>query len=215
LESKSAKYGLWGAILAALITGVIALYIHYDGKSEKQKEAQEVLSADQKKETANLKVKEIYIPPVNTRLDSGFYAEIANESLLDAEQIEVSINFGSASVIACETLPVNVFADAATFETSFVVFSYDKVKRKEKLHVYCHLSNPSFDSLLITGENLFSSVEYDRADLDSSIVQDNSSYATFFKVVASIVAVVLIAYFTVVLIMLINKRVEKLGVKFE
>ncbi|WP_229617486.1 hypothetical protein [Vibrio parahaemolyticus] len=215
MESKSAKYGLWGTILAALITGAIALYIHYDGKSEKQKEAQEVLSADQKKETANLKVKEIYIPPVNTRLDSGFYAEIANESLLDAEQIEVSINFGSASVIACETLPVNVFADATTFETSFVVFSYDKVKRKEKLHVYCLLSNPSFDSLLITGKNLFSSVEYDRADLDSSIVQDNSSYITFFKVVASIVAVVLIAYFTVVLIMLINKRVEKLGVKFE
>jgi len=63
--------------------------------------------------------------------------------------------------------------------------------------------------------NLFSSVECDRADLDSSIVQDNSSYATFFKVVASIVAVVLIAYLTVVLIMLINKCVEKLGVKFE
>lgn len=215
MESKSAKYGLWGTILAALITGAIALYIHYDGKSEKQNENQEILSADQKKETANLKVKEVYIPPVNTRLDSGFYAEIANESLLDAEQIEVSINFGSASVIACETLPVNVFADATTFETSFVVFSYNKVKRKEKLHLYCHLSNPSFDSLLITGQNLFSSVEYNRSDLDSSIVQDNSSYVTFFKVIASIVAAVLIAYFTVVLIMLINKHVEKLGIKFE
>lgn len=215
MESKSAKYGLWGAVLAALITGAIALYIHYDGKSEKQKEVQEAIAADQAKETANLKVKEIYLPPINTRLDSAFFAEITNESRMDAENIEVSLNFGSASVTSCETLPVNAFTDRNTFDTSLVEFSYEKVKRKERLYVYCHLSNPAFESILITGDNLFSNVEYDRGDLVDSMTESNSSYMTFFKVIGSIVAVIFIAYFTVLLIMLVNKRVEKLGIKFE
>ena len=215
MESKSVKYGLWGAIVAALITGAITLYIHYDGKSEKQKEAQKVLSIDQTKKTAKLKVKEVYLPPVNTRLDSVFYSEIANESLFDAEKVEFSINFGSASVTSCETLPVNVFENNVKFDTSFVVFSYDKIKQKEKLYVYCHLSNPSFDSLLITGENLFSNVEYNKDDLNQLIVEDNSGYITFFKVVGSIVVTVLIIHLTGIFIMLINKRVEKFRVKFE
>lgn len=220
MESKSAKYGLWGAIFAALITGAIALYIHYDAKLGKQEEPQKVLAVkkeketETEKETANLEVKELYIPSINTRLDSAFYAEIANESRLDAELIEVSINFGSASVTACETLPVNVFTDSPQFETSLVVFTYSKIKRKDKLYVYCHLSNPSIDSLLITGSNLRSSVEYDRDDLHILLVEDNSSYVTFFKVSASIIAILLIAYFIVIFIMLVNKRVEKYGVKF-
>ncbi|HDY8048866.1 TPA: hypothetical protein RQK85_004549 [Vibrio vulnificus] len=214
MESKSAKYGLWGAILAALITGAIALYIHYDAKTSKQEEAQKASAVDKEKETARLEIKELYIPPVNTRLDSVFYAEIANESKLDAEGVKISINFGSASVTACETLPMNVFGDSPQFETSVVVFTYNKIKKKEKLYVYCHLSNPSINSLLITGDNLRLSVEYDQNDLDSLLSEDSSNYVTLFKIAASVVALVLIGYFTVILILMVNKRVEKYGIKF-
>ncbi|MCG6227138.1 hypothetical protein [Vibrio furnissii] len=215
MESKSAKYGLLGAIVAALISGAIALYIHYDDKSEKQKEINEAVAADELTKTANLRIQNVYLPPVNTHLDSSFYAEIANESQLDAENIKVSINFGDASVTSCETLPHNAFVDKTKFDTSFVTFSYDKIRKKEKLHVYCLLSNPTFESLLITGNNLYSNVKFDRSDLNNISKESGSSFVTFFKVIGSGIAVIFLAYFTIAIIQLIHLQFKKLGVRLE
>lgn len=215
MESKSAKYSLWGTLIAALIAAIVALYIHYDGKSEKKAQIALEKVAEASKKTANLKISNVYYPPVNTQLDSVFFAEITNSSLNDAKDLNFKMNFGTASVSSCETLPINVIKPDTKFETSFVNFSYQKIARKEKIYIYCFLSAPTFESIFISGSNLFTNVEFNQTE--HMLVQNDStsSFITFFKVIGSIVAVIFIGYFTVVLISLFNKKVEKMGVKFE
>lgn len=215
MESKSAKYTFFGTLIAALIAGGVALYIHYDDRATKKTEMLINKSEEQKNTTTTLAVSNVYLPPVNTKLDSVFYAEIKNGQHNNANDLNFKLNFGAATITSCETLPINVIDPKTIFETSFVTFSYKKIDKKEKIHIYCFLSTPTFESLLITGTNLRTNIEYNNNDYSNTLVTSSSGFVTFFKIIGSIVAVIFIGYFTVILISLFNKKVEKLGVKIE
>jgi hypothetical protein len=215
VESKSAKYSLWATLIAALIAAIVALYIHYDGKSEKKVQIALEKAVNESNKTANLKVSNIYVPPINTELDSVFFAEVSNRSLNNAKDLNFKINFGAASITSCETLPINVIKPNAKFETSFVHFSYQEIEKKEKIYIYCFLSSPTFESLFISGSNLFTNIDFNYKEHVSNKTDSTSSFLTFFKVIGSIVAVIFIIYFTVLLISLFTIKVKKMGVKFE
>lgn len=83
-----------GTILAAIITGAIALYIHYDSKTELEKTKEIEIKADKSKDTANLTISNVYVPPINTDIESSFFVKIENNSLNDAKNLNIKINFG-------------------------------------------------------------------------------------------------------------------------
>lgn len=207
-EHKSAKYGLWGAVLGAIITGVVTLYIHYDGGTEIEKKQEQEKKADQNKDTANLTISDIYLPPINTSIDSSFFVEVSNKSLNVAKELKVKLDFGEATVTKCETLPVNVFADVKSYQNSILTFSMGDLVRNDSFYVYCLISQPTFKSLLITGKNLFSNEYVTYESYHPNIKNDESGFVTFFKVIASMVAVVFITYFVVTSLILINRRLK-------
>jgi len=211
MESKSAKYTFLGTLVAALIAASVALYIHYDGRSNKP-EISVNKALEKTKSTANLSVSNVYLPAINTQQDSVFYAEIKNGPYNSANDLKFKLNFGTATITSCETLPINVIDQQTNFETSFVHFSYKRIEKKETIYIYCLLSTPTFESLLISGTNLYSNIEYSLSDYSNTIDDSDSSFMTFFKVIGSIVAVIFIGYFTIILIALFNRKVEQLGV---
>ena len=205
MEHKIAKYSIWSVIIAAIITGGVALYIHFDGKNNKSETEEIRKQANQSKDTANLTIINVFLPPVNTKLESAFYAEITNNSLNAANDIQVTLNFGISTVSNCETLPNNAFETIKDFKDSVITFSVKSIKRKESLHIYCLISNPVFDSIIITGPNLFNSEKLTFEDFDPIERNGASGFVKFFKVVGSIVAVIFIIYFTILIINVLNK----------
>jgi len=206
MENKSAKYGLIGAIIAALITGVIALYIHFDTKSEQEKITEIEKKADKSKETANLTISNIFLPEINTKLESPFFVKISNNSLKDAKNLNIKINFGEAEVFKCETQPIDVFDENQIFESSIVSFYIQDLKRKDVMYIYCLTSLPTFDSILITGSNLFQNEKYTYKQYKLHNVENNSGFITFFKVIGSIIVVVFLGYFTILILKLLNRK---------
>ena len=205
MESKIAKYGFWGVVIAAVITGAIGLYIHLDGKAEAEKFADSKQEADKSKNTANLTISNIYVPPINTSLDSAFFVQIQNNSLNLAKDVVVKINFGESSVSSCETMPAKLISNEKIV-SSIISFSVGDIQRKDSLYVYCLLSHPVFESILLTGPNLFSNELYEFKQYMPSTRDNASSFLNFFKVIASIVAVIFIGYFTILTLSALNRR---------
>jgi len=206
MENKSAKYGLIGAIIAALITGAIALYIHFDTTTEQEKIAAIEKKADKSKETANLTISNVFLLEINTKLESPFFVKISNNSLMDAKNLNIKVNFGEAEVFKCETQPINVFNKNQTFESSIISFHIQDLKRKDTMYIYCLTSLPTFDSILITGSNLFQNEKYTYKQYKIQNTKSNSGFVTFFKVIASIIVVIFLGYFTLLILTLLNKR---------
>lgn len=205
MESKIAKYGFWGTVIAALITGAIGVYIHLDGKTEATKISASKQQADKSKDTANLTISNVYVPPINTSLDSSFFVQIQNNSLNVAKDVVVKINFGKSSVSSCETIPKNLISEEQR-TSSIISFSAGDIQIKDSLYVYCLLSHPVFDSILLTGPNLFSNELYEFSQYMPVTKGNNSGFITFFKVIATIVAVTFIGYFTIIILSALNRR---------
>lgn len=205
MDSKVAKYGFWGAVIAALITGAIGLYIHLDGKAEATKISESKKEADKSKDTANLTISNVYVPPINTSLDSSFFVQIKNNSRNIAKDVRVKINLGESSASSCETIPKNLISEKQK-NTSVFSFSAGDIQRKDSLYVYCLLSHPVFESILLTGSNLFSNELYEFSQYMPETKNNGSDFITFFKVIATIVAVIFIGYFTIITISALNRR---------
>ena len=205
MESKVAKYGFWGTVIAALITGAIGIYIHLDSKAEATKIMESKQEADKSKDTANLTISNVYVPPVNTSLDSSFFVQIQNNSLNVAKDVKVKINFGESSVTNCETIPENLINEKQKI-SSVISFSAGDIQRQDSLYVYCLLSHPVFESILLTGSNLFSNELYKFSQYMPKKKDESSGFITFFKFIATIVAVIFIGYFTIITISALNRK---------
>lgn len=208
MDQKSAKYGLWSALLVALITGGVTLYTHYDGKSEEKKIIELEKKADREKDTANLTIKNVYLPPINTKIDSVFFVEVSNNSLNAAKDLKVKLDFGEAIVSKCEILPANPFDENEKFDKSIIEFSLSTLERNDSFYIYCFISHPTFKSLLITGSNLFSNEYLTYDNYRPSKNNGESGFVTFFKVVGSIVALVFVVYFVIVGLILLNRKLK-------
>ncbi len=183
-------------------------YTHYDGKSEENKIAEQEKKADKAKDTANLTIRNIYLPPINTSLDSIFFAEVTNNSLNIAKELRVKLDFGEANISQCEIIPGGVINQDNAPKNSILEYSIKELERNDSFYIYCFISHPTFKSLLITGSNLFSNeyLTYDRYRPNKS--NGESGFITFFKVIASMAALVFIVYFVIVGLILINRKLN-------
>lgn len=208
MEEKSAKYGLIGTIIAAIIAGAIALYIHNDTKSEQQKNAEIEKKANKSKDTANVTISNVFMPEINTKIESSFFMKISNNSLNDAKNLNVKINFGEAEIVKCETQPINIFQENQNYDSSIISFDVQSINKKDKLYVYCLTSLPIFDSILITGSNLFQNEQYTYEQYKLKEDHINSGLTTFFQIIGGIVFVIFAGYFTIVSITLFNRKLN-------
>jgi len=208
LENKSASYTLWGTILAAIITGAIALYIHFDSKTEQQKIHEVEVKADKSKDTANLTITDIYMPPINTKIESSFFVNVANNSLNDAKKLNIKINFGEAEIFRCETQPVNIFKNDQKFDSSIISFNIDNIPKKDNLYIYCLLSQPSFKSIHINGSNLFQTEKYTFEDYKASSTNkdDRPGFYTFLQVVIGLLILWFGIHGAVIISSLLNRK---------
>jgi hypothetical protein len=205
MEYKSAKIGVIGAVLAAIISGGVALYVNYQ-ENEGKREAEKIEKAAQEsKDSATITISKVYVPPVNTQIDSVFFAVLSNKSHNNARNLKVELDFASSSISACETLPENQFSNNETFKTGMVSFDVSEIRKKSKLYIYCQISEPTFNDILVTGENLYRSARYTYEDHSTGQHSNSTGFIQFFKVIGSIVALVFIIYFTIVILGLLNK----------
>ena len=208
MENKAAKYGLWGALLAAIISGGIALYIHYDGKSNKEALEKKEIEEHIKNGTTQVKVVELKMPSINTKLDSSFLLGIENANLNDANEVNININFGEASVSACETVPENYLSLDEKHGNSVIDFIVEKLEKNEKIYVYCLISNPLFKAIKITGSNINGKEEVSFKEYKESISEESLGISEFFKFVFGIVFIVIVGYILLVLMAVINRKLN-------
>ena len=210
MENKSAKYGLIGTIIAAMIAGFIALYIHNDTKSEQQKILELEKKANKSKNTANLNISDIFLPEINTKLESAFFIKITNDSLNDAKDLNVKINFGESEILKCETQPINMFEKNQDYTNSIISFDIKSINKNDKFYVYCLTSLPVFNSILITGSNLFQNEIYTYEQYKSKNDTISSGVTIFFKIIGAILFIIFTGYFTLVAIAFLNKKINLL-----
>lgn len=209
MESKTAKYTFWGAVIAAFITGSIALYIHLDGKAAQNKEVNVTGKLEGPNDAARLVISNTYVPPVNTSIDSAFFVEVINYSQITAKDVNIKINFGESSVSKCETLPENKFFEEKESKNSIINITVGEILGRDSFYIYCLISHPVFDSILVTGSNLYSNALFDYGQQKPLEIERTSGFVTFFKVIASIVALIFIGYFTILVISILNSKFKK------
>ena len=216
-SGKSSHFAFWGVIIAAVITGAVALYIHFDSEqglsekigladSEKQGKKQE-----HKDKIISVKVQNMYLPPINTTMDSFFFLEIKNNSTEVAEAFTVTADFGKASPSACEILPQQITKMLSKESLSSILkYTITRLEVGESLYLYCHLSQPTFRKILITSGNLSRDSVYTFDDYTKVKTQGNvSGWRVFFNIILGLVFIVFVFFFLFYALAILDKKLGK------
>lgn len=209
MEGKSA---FWGTILASIITVAGSYYIYYDDKREEKKKIKaEIAKVEQEKKNsiARVSIEEIFLPSINTEMDSMLFLKLSNNSYNDAKDLNIKINFGETKVINCEIQP----KPPKDIPIRFSIYNYSlkELKKDDSLYIYCSMKTPIFDSVLITGSNLeentkltFNSYKIKNNKID--IKKDDG--ITFFEFLFRAVLFVFTIYFTITSMTLISRKLK-------
>jgi Ca2+/Na+ antiporter len=207
------KYAFWGAILAALITGAFSYYIYYDNKKEELKQEKERIAKieeEKKSSIARVNIDELFLPAINTELDSVFYLKLSNNSYNDVKDLDIKINFGETQVSKCEVQPKP--DSKVSINTSIYNYSLKELKKDDSVYIYCFLANPIFDNILISGANIKDSVKktFSEYKLQSikEMKKDDEKGITFYEFLFRAFLLIYSGYFTIVLISIINRRLN-------
>jgi|TARA_R110001632_G_scaffold233106_1_gene376727 hypothetical protein len=158
MESKSAKYGLIGAIVAALIAGGVTLFIHFDKSPDGSRLVESVISEEkeQKREPRIIvNIIDTFITPVAFEGPAYFYTEIRVVGEKPVEAMLVSLDFGKASATNCEVKPESILA-ANKANNGLLRLSVNQLNKHESIYIACNLTLPTFNQILVTGGNLTS-----------------------------------------------------------
>ena len=94
-----------------------------------------------------------------------------------------------------------------------MIANIGNIKKGSDIYLYCLISNPIFQDIKVTADNLSRNSDYSLSDYRykppmKNTEDKNSSYVTFFKVIGSIVLTIFIGYFTIAVISLLNKSIK-------
>jgi len=214
MDTKAAIFTCIGAIVASAITAGVMYYNNERTLQTKIHEAEKQRVELRKQVVENKKLAKIlisntYVPRINTNIDSIFYTEISNESENPSNNMLLTINFGGTEIRACETLPFNYVKPESIKNSSVLNLENFKLLSNEKLYVYCQTSSPMFESIKVSGDNLAYRVSKDFESMRiKTVAKAGNSYATFFKVIGCIVALIFIGFFTLAGIAFSNKKLK-------
>lgn len=215
---KIGKYGLYGAIIAAIIYSGVHLYIHYDTKSRQP--TGEVIQEKQKtqvkkEDTTKVSIEKVLIPPTNFNLPSSFYLEIQNTGQNNAKDFLVTIDFGEAGIKELEYRPKGIADFLNKDETlNIIKLRIANLEKREYFYVYALLTQPYFKQILLSSGNLFQTQRLTYEAYKISVSEKGSwhSYFSFLKFMLGVVSFFLIVYFLIVAIKYLNKLLK---IKFE
>jgi len=205
MESKSAKYGLIGAIVAALIAGGVTLFIHFD-KSPNGSRLIEA-SASEKKEKKQeprivASIIDTFITPVAFEGPAYFYTEIKASGDQAINNMLVSLDFGKASATSCEFKPKSILATDKTDE-GLIRVNVSQLNKYESIYIACNLTLPTFSQILVAGGDLTSE---NKLTYDSyNQVAEGKDTPVFLIFMFIFVGLPFSVYLMIVLMRLINK----------
>jgi hypothetical protein len=214
MDTKAAIFTCIGAIVASAITAGVMYYNNERTLQTKIHEAEKQRlelrkQAVENKKLAKVVISNTYVPRINTNIDSVFYTEISNESENTSNSTLITVNFGGTEIRACETLPLNHVKTESIKNGSVLILDSLKLLPNDKLYIYCQTSSPMFESVTVSGENLAYRVSKNFESMKiKPAVKSGGSYATFFKVIGCIVALIFIGYFTLAGISICNKKLK-------
>ncbi len=203
--SKSAKYIAIGAIIAALITGGVALFIHFDTKrdvsfSESVKSIKENKKENETEDT-NVKIQEVFLTPVSFDIPATFFLKIVNTGLNDAKDFTLLMDFGAAKIEKFSIKPLNAISDTPVEEIGIKKLKIKNLLKDEAFYVSCFLSLPTFEKIVISGGNLSTQ---ETLTFTSYRNRKEKSEA-FWPVIVVLFGIPLGIYFMIVLMTLLNR----------
>ena len=158
MESKSAKYGLIGAIVAALIAGAVTLFVHFDKSPNGSRLAESVISEkkdEKQKPRITVNIIDTFVTPVAFEGPAYFYTEIQASGDEAARDMLISLDFGKASATKCEIKPKSILGSSEESKGLYR-FNVKQLNKHESIYIACNLTLPSFNQILVTGGNLTS-----------------------------------------------------------
>lgn len=155
MEAKSAKYGLIGAIVAALIAGAVTLFVHFDRGSDGSRLVESVAAEEKENKREPrivVNILDTFITPVAFEGPAYFYSEIRATGDQAVTDILLSFDFGKASATNCEVKPQSIIDTSE----GLLRVKVSQLNRYESVYIACNLTLPTFNQILVTGGNLSS-----------------------------------------------------------
>ncbi len=111
----------------------------------------------------------------------------------------------------CEIKPRGI--SKSEVDSSILEYKLKELKSNDDLFIYCHLSNPIFNSLLINGSNLshslkFTFLEYKNEVNYKSDNNEESGFYTFYKLIFTFIGLTILIYLLRLIKTLIDRKFE-------
>jgi len=152
--NKIGKLTFFGTVIAALIAGAVALYIHLDSKDDVKNAIESVKEKNNDKKQASVTIEEVFVTPVSFEIPANFYTEIVNSSLETAEGFYVTLDFGRSKIQKCSIKPSFLVKDESKTELGIKKLLVPKLLRNESIYISCTITEPAFEKVIIAGGNL-------------------------------------------------------------
>lgn len=146
-------------VLAAVITAGVSLYIHFDspeidvlGTVTEQSESGSGDGEDTKYPSIN--IADIFITPIDTKMDTTFFAEISNTGTEAAKDIMLTLDFGESTIQKCEVQPPTLASTIESEALSIQSYSIPTLSKDTSVYLNCAINLPYFKKVWIGGGNI-------------------------------------------------------------
>jgi len=153
------KSTIIATIIAAVITAAVSLYIHFDspkidvfGTVPERTEA----NSDEKTATKSpaINIADIFITPIDTKMPTNFFVEISNSGNETARDIQLTINFGEATIKECEVQPALIASPIESKALSIQSYNITELVKGTSIYLSCSINIPYFKNIWVGGGNI-------------------------------------------------------------
>lgn len=158
---------------------------------------------------AEIEIKNVQLSPIDFELPNYFYFELHNSGSIAAENIQLTVDLGKANLSQYEIRsPSNHKIVSGGSNTNIIKVVFDSINSDESIYIYTLLTIPIFKKVVITSDNIPSTLSYTIEDFKGAENPTNffsGGLITFLRIVIGGVILVFIIYAVVVIIMKLNR----------
>ena len=185
------------AIVGTIAVGV-PIFVYLDESKVREIPTETSESPKATKESPTVSVSSIHVSAVAMDVPAAFELEIKGSGVsnIPVQNMNVVLNFGKAEVESCGHSPKQLVTSVLGEDKSHRRYKIDKFGQNETLHIRCIISSPTFDQVVISGENLRSSHSIDFSHYQNFMSDTKMPFWTvWFYVVVSVISGILLLYF--------------------
>lgn len=147
------RIAMFGTVVAAIIGGAVALYIHYDSNRETPPSDAEPIANNGGRESSSVlvSIEDTFVTPTALDANAYFFTEVKNQSVEPIIDATLLVDFGRASPTeACAvSQKLEVVSNGAQLEISKL-----SLAPEQSFYVSCELTIPDINKIVISGGNL-------------------------------------------------------------